>query len=135
MELGHLLLKITMNLISANVKPHYLIINKLFLKFIQLRNYSKLTPKIPWDQKLVNFFLGSLCKEKFKKIQFVFLDKWTTYFTNFPGTPSTPNLNSIWDPGEVLLKAGIKIIFPIFSEELLHATMWLMLPKDWRTRY
>jgi uncharacterized membrane protein SirB2 len=27
--------------------------------------------------------------------------------------------------GEVLLKTGIKLIFPVFFEELLHATMWL----------
>jgi hypothetical protein len=24
---------------------------------------------------------------------------------------------------------GVKLIFPIFSEELLHAAMWLRLPK------
>jgi hypothetical protein len=29
--------------------------------------------------------------------------------------------------GEVLFKTGIKFIFHVFSEELLHATMWLKL--------
>jgi hypothetical protein len=28
-----------------------------------------------------------------------------------------------------LLKTSIKLIFPVFSKELLHAAMWLKLPK------
>jgi hypothetical protein len=31
--------------------------------------------------------------------------------------------------GEVLFKMGFKFIFPVFYEELLHAAMWLKLPK------
>jgi hypothetical protein len=34
-----------------------------------------------------------------------------------------------------LLKIGIKFIFPVFSKELLHASMWLKLPKDWRAGF
>jgi hypothetical protein len=28
------------------------------------------------------------------------------------------------------MNPGIKLIFPVFSKELLHAAMWLKLPKD-----
>jgi hypothetical protein len=31
--------------------------------------------------------------------------------------------------GEFLLKKGIKLIFHVFYEELLHAAMWLKLPR------
>jgi hypothetical protein len=31
--------------------------------------------------------------------------------------------------GEVLFKIDIKLFFPIFFEELLHAATWLKLPK------
>jgi hypothetical protein len=35
-----------------------------------------LTPKIPWNQKLVDCYLGSLCEEKWI-LNFIFiLDKW-----------------------------------------------------------
>jgi hypothetical protein len=61
--------------------------------------------------------------------QFFLLDEWTTYFTSFSGTPSTPNFDSVWARGEVLLKTGIRFIFHVF-EELLHIAMWLNLPKE-----
>jgi hypothetical protein len=32
-------------------------------------------------------------------------------------------------PCEFLLKTSIKLIFHVFSKELLHAAMWLKLPK------
>jgi hypothetical protein len=39
----------------------------------------------------------------------------------------------IWTPYEpvvlLLLKTGIKLIFPVFSKKLLHAAMWLKLSK------
>jgi hypothetical protein len=57
------------------------------------------------------------------------LNKWTTYFTSFPRTPSTSNSNSVWACGEVLFITGIKFIFHVFFEELPHATMWLKLTK------
>jgi hypothetical protein len=44
---------------------------------------SNLTPKIPWDQKLVDCYFGSLCEE-FIFFQFFLWDEWTTYFTSFP---------------------------------------------------
>jgi hypothetical protein len=44
----------------------------------------------------------------------------------------TPNSDSVWACGEGLFKTGIKFIFPVFFEELLHAAMWLKLPKGWR---
>jgi hypothetical protein len=34
-------------------------------------------------------------------------------------------LNRIWMPRPL----GVKFIFLVFSEELLHAAMWLKLPK------
>jgi hypothetical protein len=52
-----------------------------------------LTPKIPWDLKLVDCSLGSLCGDFFYFFIFYFLfknlDEWTTYFTRFLGSPST----------------------------------------------
>jgi hypothetical protein len=45
------------------------------------------------------------------------------------------NSDSIWARGEFLLKTSIKLIFPIFSKELLHAAMWLKLPKGWRAGF
>jgi hypothetical protein len=45
---------------------------------------TKLTPKIPWDQNLVDCCLGSLCTEKLFFSQFFLLNEWTTYFTSFP---------------------------------------------------
>jgi hypothetical protein len=95
----------------------------------QEQSDGALIPKIPWDQKLVDCCLGSLCEEKLFFFNFFF---WTTYFTSFPWTPSTFNSDSIWARGDFLLKMGIKLIFPVFSEELLHAAMWLKLPKGWR---
>jgi hypothetical protein len=47
-------------------------VNILNLKSHSLKN---LTPKIPWDQKLVNCCLGSLCKEKYFWFNFFF---WTS---------------------------------------------------------
>jgi hypothetical protein len=102
------------------------------IKFLKRYHFHvHLTPKIPWDQKLVDTCLGSLYKEIFF-FQFFLLDKWTTCFTSFPWISSTSNSNSVWACGEVLFKTGIKLIFPVFYEELLHAAMWLILPKGWR---
>jgi hypothetical protein len=75
---------------------------------------------------------GQLLWRKIFYFQFFLLDEWTTYFTSFPWTPSTPNSNSVWARGEFLLKTSIKLIFHVFSKELLHAAMWLKLPKGWR---
>jgi hypothetical protein len=36
--------------------------------------------------------------------------------------------------GEGLFKMGIKFIFAIFFEELLHAAMWLKLPQGLKGR-
>jgi hypothetical protein len=92
---------------------------------ITMQHRSLLTPKIPWDQKLVDYCLGSMCEEFFIFYFFIFfLDEWTTYFTSFSWTPRTSNSDSVWARGEFLLKTGIKLIFPVFFEELLHAVMW-----------
>jgi hypothetical protein len=32
-------------------------------------------------------------------------------------------------PWRIFVEMGTKLIFPVFSEELLHAAMWLKLPK------
>jgi hypothetical protein len=59
-----------MNILSINFK---LKIYKFLLKFDYKQNINLfgvryagvgLTPKIPWDQKLVDCCLGSLCEEK-----------------------------------------------------------------------
>jgi hypothetical protein len=39
------------------------------------------------------------------------------------------NSDSVGAHGEVLFKTGIKFIFLVFFEELLHIVMWLKLPK------
>jgi hypothetical protein len=91
-----------------------------------------LTPKIPWDQKLVDCSSGSLCKDVLFFFQFFLLNEWTTYFTSFPLTPNMSNSDSVWARGEVLFKMGIRFIFLVSSKELLHATMSLKLPKDWK---
>jgi hypothetical protein len=70
-----------------------------------------------------------------RKIYIFLLDEWTTYFTSFPWTPSTPNSDSVWTRGKFLLKTSIKLIFHVFSKELLHAAMWLKLPKGWRVGF
>jgi hypothetical protein len=75
--------------------------------------------------------LFSLCEEKYF-FQFFLLYEWTTYFTSFLWTSSTSNYDSVWARGKFLLKMGIKFIFPLFFEELLHAAMWLKLPKGWK---
>jgi hypothetical protein len=97
-------------------------------------NFFQLTPKIPWDQKLVDCCLGGLWR-KIIFFQFFLLDEWTTYFTSFPWTTSTSNSYSIWARGEFLLKTSIKLIFHVISKELLHAVMWLELPKHWRAGF
>jgi hypothetical protein len=74
---------------------------------------------------------GQLVWRKIIFFQFFLLDEWTTYFTSFPWTPSTPNSDSVWARGEFLLKTSIKLIFHVFSKELLHIAMWLKLPKGW----
>jgi hypothetical protein len=94
-------------------------------------SYYCLTPKIPWDQKLVDCCLGSLCEDFLFSFQFSLFDEWTTYFTSFLWTPSTSNFDSVWARGKFLLKTSIKLIFHEFSKELLHAAMWLKLPKGW----
>jgi hypothetical protein len=92
----------------------------------------QLTPKIPWNQKLVVCCLGSLWVDFFSFLQFPSLHKWTTYFTSFPAIPSTFNSDSIWIHGEFLFKTSCKHNFLVFSMELLHAAMWLKLPRGWR---
>jgi hypothetical protein len=67
--------------------------------------------------------------------QFFLLDEWTTYFTSFLWTPSTSNSDSVWACGDFFLKTSIKLIFYVFSKELLHATMWLKLPKGLRVGF
>jgi hypothetical protein len=85
--------------------------------------------------KTGQLLFGQLVWRKIIFFQFFLLDKWTTYFTSFPWTPSTPNSDSIWARGEFLLKTSIKLIFHVFSRELLHAAMCLKLPKGWRVGF
>jgi hypothetical protein len=47
----------------------------IFVRKFLLLIYSKITPKIPWDQKLVDCYLGSLCEEKYFFFNFLF---WTS---------------------------------------------------------
>jgi hypothetical protein len=90
---------------------------KLKISFAEFWVSPILTPKITWDQKLVDCSLGSLYEEIFFKNQLFLLDKWTTYFISFPGTPSSSNSDSVWACGEVLFKTGFKFIFLVFFEE------------------
>ena len=85
-----------------------------------------LTPKIPWDQKLVVFCLGSMWEEKCVFFIYLFsLDEWTTNFTRFLATPSMSNSDFVWVHGELLFKW----IVSSFSEDHLHAIMWLNYPR------
>jgi hypothetical protein len=79
--------------------------------------------------KIGRLLFGQLVWRKIFLFLFFILDEWTTYFTSFPWTPSTPNSNSIWARGNFLLKTSIKLIFHVFSKEFLHAAMWLKLPQ------
>jgi hypothetical protein len=79
--------------------------------------------------KTGRLLFGQLVWRKIIFFQFFLLGEWTTYFTSFPWTPSTSNSDFIWARGEFLLKTSIKLIFRVFSKELLHAAMWLKLPQ------
>jgi hypothetical protein len=99
-----------------------------------------------WDQEFVHNIIplnclrpktgqlqfGQLAWTKIIYFQFFLLNKWTAYFTIFPGTPRMSSSNSIWACGEVLFKKGFRFIFHVFSKELLHTSMWPKLPKGWR---
>jgi hypothetical protein len=89
----------------------------------------------PWNSlrpKTGQLLFGQFVWRKIIFFQFFLLDEWTTYFTSFPWTPSMPNSDSVWARGDVFSKTSIKLIFHVFSKELLHAAMWLKLPKGWR---
>jgi hypothetical protein len=73
------------------------------------RNWRRIIPKIPWYQKLVDCNLGSLYEGKN-------LDKWTTYFTSFPGTPNTSNSNSVCARGKVLFEMDFMFNFLVSYE-------------------
>jgi hypothetical protein len=74
--------------------------------------------------KIGRLLFGQLVWRKIIFFQFFLLDEWTTYFTSFPWIPSTSNSDSVWACGEFLLKTSIKLIFHVFSKELLHVAMW-----------
>jgi hypothetical protein len=71
--------------------------------------------------KIGRLLFGQLVWRKIIFFQFFLFYEWTTYFTSFPWTPSTPNFDSVWTRGKFLLKTSIKLIFLVFSNELLHA--------------
>jgi hypothetical protein len=102
-------------------------VNKILLSF--------LIPKIPWDQKLVDCNLDNLCKEKYFFSIFFFLTSEFHIFHKLSRNTKHIQSDSVWARTEVLLKVGIRFICPVFFEEFLHASMWLKLPKDWRTSY
>jgi hypothetical protein len=102
------------------------IVKAIFIKHSWINPQNSLRPKTG------RLLFGQLVWRKIFFFQFFLLDEWTTYFTSFPWTPSTSNSDSIWAYGDFLFKTGIKLIFREFSEELLHAAMWLKLPKGWR---
>jgi hypothetical protein len=85
--------------------------------------------------KAGRLLFGQLVKRKMYFFQFFLLDEWVIYFTSFPWTLNTSNSDSIWARGKFLLKMGIKLIFHVFFEELLHAALWLKLPKGWRAGF
>jgi hypothetical protein len=85
--------------------------------------------------KIGRLLFGQLVRRIFIFFHFFLLDKWTTYFTSFLWTPSTPNSDSVWACDDFLLKTSIELIFHVFSKELLHATMWLKMLKGWRARF
>jgi hypothetical protein len=85
--------------------------------------------------KTSRLLFGQLVWRKIIFFQFFLLYEWTTYFTSFPWTLSTPNSDSVWVHGEFLLKTSVKFTFHVFSKELLHAAMWRKLPKGWRAGF
>jgi hypothetical protein len=88
-----------------------------------------LTPKIPLDQKLVDYCLGSLCEDFFQFFfNFFFCTSELHILQAFQEHQAHP-IPTPYEFGEVLFKTGIKFIFHVFSEELLHAALWLKLPK------
>jgi hypothetical protein len=99
--------------------------NITYIHLLHTHSRPSLRPKIG------QLLFGQPVWRKIIFFQFFLLDRWTIYFTNFPWTPSMSNFDSIWARGVVLLKMGIKLIFLVFHEELLHEAMWLKLPKDW----
>jgi hypothetical protein len=88
-------------------------------------------PQNSSTQKLVNCSLGSWCEEFFF-FSIFFLLFWTSElhvsqaFWEHQAHPiATP-----YEPVVKLCsKPVLKFILPVFFEELLHATMWLKVPK------
>jgi hypothetical protein len=80
--------------------------------------------------KTSRLLFGQLVWRKVIFFHFFLLDEWITYFTSFLEISGMSNSNSIWAHGKFLLKLDFKFIFPVFYEELRHATMWLkLLPR------
>jgi hypothetical protein len=74
--------------------------DKLFFQNLyKIHNLYFLIPKNPWDQKLVDcsLELWAACMKKSNLYFYFYFDKWTTYFTSFPGIPSTSNL-TLYEP-------------------------------------
>jgi hypothetical protein len=60
---------------TKKAERHLLSLQFDFTESIKLMSPTHLTPKIPWDQKLVDCCLGSLCEEKLFFFNFFF---WTS---------------------------------------------------------
>jgi hypothetical protein len=78
-----------------------------------------LTLKIPGDQKLVVFYLGTLWEEKnLQKKSYVGQVNYVLH--KLFGIPNMSNSDSVWACGELLFKMDCKFIFHVLYEGLLH---------------
>jgi hypothetical protein len=88
----------------------------IFLQHFHHWDQHFLTPKIPWDQKLVDCCLGSLCEDFYFFFNFFFKTSELHISQAFCEHQTRLILISVWARGEFLLKIGIKLIFHVFFE-------------------
>jgi hypothetical protein len=90
-----------------------------------------LTPKIPWDQNW-SIAVRAVCVKK-NNFFSIFPFRWVNYiFHKLSVNTKHAQFRLRMSPW---LKIGIKLIFHIFSKDLLHAAMWLKLPKGWKAGF
>ena len=107
--------------------------------------YYLLKPRLPkvdlfvWNSSRLK--IGHLLFRHYVRRKMIFLIKkfsflfWTSEL-HVPQalweSPSTSSSNSIKAHGDMLFKICCKFISLVLFEELLYASTWLKLPKDWR---
>ena len=98
---------------------------------IILITYQILTPRIPWDQKLVNCSLGSLCEEKYIFFNFFFRTSELHILQAFQ-EHQAHQIPTLYEPVVKFCSKWVLssfFMYFVLYEELFHATMWLKLPK------